>query len=116
MDFVADFFSLSTLVFMMVVFSAVFIQRKLVEAILPSLKEKDSRWNKLWTDFFVPVGPIATGGIIGWLVDNYPYPTMFAGPTAQIFYGIVCGLFSGLAYRLVKKNILEKLSSKVDSV
>lgn len=108
MDFVSEFLNLSTIVFCLVVFCLVWVQRKVVEGLLPKLKDPKYKYSHYWTELFVPIGPISTGGILGFLVSEYPYPEMFSTSTSRTFFGIVCGLLSGLVYRLVKKNVLEK--------
>ena len=65
-----------------------------------------------WTEFWVPVGPLGTGAIVAVLFKQYPYPEMFVNAVwyDRAAFGIVCGLFSGLAYKLIKKNIMDRLS------
>ena len=62
----------------------------------------------------LPLGPLLTGALIT-LVPQLPVPDMFnGGITVRMVFGIGIGLLSGLVYRLVKKNILDKMGQVTD--
>lgn len=104
--------SLSTLVFCLAIFALVWVQRKGVETFLPKFAT-----TKAWKEFFMPVGPLGTGALLAALVQTYPYPEMFLNTTwyDRAIFGIACGLLSGLVYRIVKKNVVEKISSSINA-
>ena len=106
-DILAQFVSFATLVFCLMVFALVWVQRRGLELLFPKLKD-----SKGWNEFWVPVGPLGTGGIIAALFSQYPYPDMFANSIwyDRAAYGIACGLLSGLIYKLVKKNLMDKIN------
>ena len=104
-DILSQLLTLATLVFSTAIFVLVWIQRRVVELAFPKLLTK-----KYWSELIVPVWPVGTGGLIAALISSYPYPDVFKGTwSARCAFGIFCGLFSGFVYRLVKKNLLEKL-------
>lgn len=109
-DLVEQFLSMSTMVFCLAVVALVWIQRRLLEGFLPVLKNKETRVGKMWREMFVPLAPIGTGGIAGMVATKYPYPEMFTSFSSRLFFGLVCGLLSGLVYRLIKKNVMDKLA------
>jgi len=85
----------------------VWIQRKGLEVLMARFG-KDITKSKLWTDFFVPLGPLGTGvGVM--LMPGIPVPEMFAtSMPAMAIFGIGLGLISGLVFRLVKKMIFDR--------
>lgn len=111
-DFFGQFLSLSTLVFCLMVFSLVWVQRRAMELMFPKLPSIKS-----WSDFWVPLGPLGTGAIAGILCKQYPYPEMFLNSVwyDRAAYGIACGLISGLIYQLVKRNLISRISSTTDT-
>ena len=65
-----------------------------------------------WQKFLVPIGPLGTGALLT-LIPQLPIPEMFAeGMLNRMVFGVALGLISTLVYRLVKKNILDKLGKK----
>jgi len=101
--------SLSIIVFCLVIFGVVWLVRKGLSLIFPKLNKKDTKLNKVWEELLLPLMPMVFGGTAGWLISSYPYPELFTSTTAHVFFGIFCGLISGLTYRLVKQNIMKKI-------
>ena len=95
------------IVFCLAVFALVWIQRKGLELAFPNLKK-----SKVWREFFVPLGPIGTGGVCGAFIDQYPYPDMFESKFSHIIFGIVCGLLCGFFYRIINKNVMDRLKKQ----
>jgi len=105
--------SLSIIVFCLAVFAIVWVVRTVLCLIFPKLKQKNTKLNKIWEEFLLPVLPIIFGGSAGGLFSGYPYPELFVTTTAHVFFGLFCGLISGLVYRLIKQNIMKKIGKKV---
>jgi len=73
---------------------------------------KELKTSEVWREFLVPIGPICTGALLT-LIPQLPMPEMFMeGTLNRMVFGTGMGLISGLVYRLVKKNILEKMGKK----
>lgn len=100
--------------------------RAVVEAIAirlkPVLPDKvEDMLQDFWNEWVLPAAPVLFGGIIAFLVPDYPYPAEFAETTsARVFFGLVAGFFSGGVYRFAKfhlrKYLPEEVKKKVDQV
>jgi hypothetical protein len=109
MDVLAQLLSLSNIVLCLAIVALVWAQRKGVEVLVSKTFKKDLKKSKVWTEFFVPIGPLGTGMLL-MLVPQIPIPEMFTGGTlVKMVFGLGLGLLSGLVYRLAKKNILDKM-------
>lgn len=109
MDFARDIFtnfaSPGMLLFSLIIWILVLIQRKVVESVVPKFKE-----SHYWNELFLPLGPIGTGIILAGLLKTYPFPTVWGtGLAVRLGEGAICGLASGYVYRIVKKTIFAKL-------
>lgn len=115
MDVVSQFLTVPMFVLSLVIWVFVWLQRKVVEFKWPTAKT-----NKYWRELFLPAGPIGTGAIIGALAAKYPFPEMLTSLSGRVFCGIVCGLCSGLGYKLLKQFIASKADpnspTKTDTV
>lgn len=108
-DLLTQFLSTATIVFCLAIWGLVWVQRKLLEHFVPSVRDAETKWGQFWRNLFLPLGPVGTGAILGALFTKYPYPEVFASFSGRFCFGVACGLLSGLVYRLIKKNITEKL-------
>lgn len=99
-----QFLTIPMIAFCLVVSVLVWAQRKGLELAFPKIKE-----HIVWRDFFLPLGPAATGAILGGVITNYPFPASLTSLAGRIFCGVVCGLASGTVYRILKKFLAEKL-------
>lgn len=114
MEVLAQLLSLSNIVLCLAIVSLVWVQRKSVEIIFSRLLKLDITKSTIWLEFFVPIGPVATGALL-MLVPQVPVPDMFAGGyLSRMVFGLGLGPISGLAYRLIKKNILDKMGKLED--
>jgi hypothetical protein len=117
-----NFFSAETLVFCVVIALSVLITRHLVEGAAKGIAKMfpdkwEPFWIALWRENILPYLPVGMGGLLGWMVDAYPYPESFSATvTARIFFGIVCGLASGLVYRHVKQLARKMMPEKVEEL
>lgn len=103
MDIVNQFLTLPMFVLSLVIWVFVWLQRKLLELKWPTIQT-----SKLWRELFLPMGPVGTGALIGAIAAKYPFPDMLTSLSGRVFCGIVCGLCSGLGYRLLKQFIASK--------
>lgn len=111
MDILTQLLSVSNIVLCLAIVAIVWIQRKGTKVLVKKIFKKDLEKSTLWTEFFMPVGPLVTGALLT-LIPQLPVPEMFSeGVMVRMVFGIGIGLVSGLVYRLVKKNILDKLSA-----
>ncbi len=109
MDVLAQLLSPSNIVLCLAIVALVWVQRKGTEVLVKRALKKDLKNSTLWTEFFMPVGPLGIGALLT-LIPQLPIPEMFnGGMGARMVFGLGIGLISGLIFRLVKKNILEKL-------
>ncbi len=109
MDVLAQLLSVSNIVLCLAIVALVWVQRKSAEVFAIRFLNRDLKKSKLWVEFFMPMGPIVTGALLT-LVPQLPVPAMFnGGVSVRMVFGLGIGLISGLIFRLVKKNILEKL-------
>lgn len=112
LEAVEQFLSIATIVFCLVVAFLVLIQRRIAETAFPKIKR-----NKYWRGLFLPLGPAATGFLLSWLVTSYPYPELFANSSvARAFFGITCGLASGVVYRIFKQFFGDKLTTLTSNI
>lgn len=109
MNLFDQFLTIQMLIFCLVVFVLVWAQRKIIELTWPKIKEKI-----IWREFFLPIGPPATGAALGALISTYPFPDVFNNLTGRIFCGIVCGLASAKAYRIMKAFFVEKTGQNIE--
>ena len=115
MDVLLELLSITNIVLCLAIVALVWMQRKLTEILVLKLFKKDLNSYKIWTDFFVPVGPLGTGAIL-MLIPGVPVMAMFTATLgAKVVFGLGLGLVSGLVYRLAKKNVLDKLGKTDDS-
>jgi hypothetical protein len=112
------FASLPIIVFCVVVWALVVLQRRILEGwIFNKIKQtrgKDLSKSLFYNEVALPAGPIATSVILAILFPQYPLFTVMEGPWGRVFVGIFLGLFCGLLYRFVKKYIVAKLGVTKD--
>lgn len=116
MDLFSQFITLPNLILCLVIGILVEVQKRIAVKFFPLLTDKTSKWYKYWNELFLVIGPLGTGAIIGAFATMYPWPEIFAASLfGRISLGIVAGAFSGIIFRLFKKNILESLKKKESS-
>ena len=114
-----SFFSVSTIVFCIVLSFIVLIIRRLVEAAAKKVaKYFPDKWEPWWVEFWrewvLPVLPIVLGVLIAFFVPLYPFPELFAATSAgRIFFGAVCGGASGYVYRFFKFYLKKLLPNNI---
>ena len=112
MDILIELFSITNLILCLAIVALVFIQRKATELFFLNVFKKDIKKNNVWSELLVPVGPIGTAcGLM--MIPGVPVMAMFASTIgAKLVFGLGMGLVSNLAYRLVKKNVLDKMGKE----
>jgi len=111
-----------SLVLCIVIALAVLVSRRIVQAVAKKVArifpdKWEPYWVELWRENVLPYMPAGMGAAIGWLVEGYPYPGVFAESVAgRVFLGIVCGLASGLVYRHVKRLAKKKMPEQVEEL
>lgn len=109
MNIFDQFLTLPMLIFCLVIFVLVWFQRRFLELAWPKIKD-----NVFWRELFLPIGPPGTGAILGALICDYPFPDILNNLTGRIFCGIVCGLASAKAYRIMKMFLAEKTGQNAE--
>jgi hypothetical protein len=92
------------LMFSIGVFTIVWIIRTIVEYIFPK-----ADGSKFWEKLALPIMPPIVGIIAALIAKHYPYPDSITTVSGRIFFGMVTGILSGLAYQLVKGNLADKI-------
>lgn len=111
----------AVIIFMVVIFALVLGQRKVIELFLkrfkPVVLQAGNWWNTLYTELFLPVGPVFTGFLLSLLFPSYPYPE-FIGVSlaARLFFGTFAGLVSGWVYARVKKLFMTKVEQLEEQI
>ncbi len=109
MDILVQLFSITNIMLCLAIVALVWVQRKGIELLFKKAFKKDLSKSGVWTEFLVPLGPIGTAALV-MLIPGIPVMAMFATTTgAKLIFGLGMGLVANLGYRLVKKNILDKL-------
>jgi len=112
MDVFNQLISVENIVLCFAIVALVWFQRKLVELSFPAVLKEGTKLRKWWKSFFIPLGPIGSGGLLT-LIPQIPVPEMFAdGSVSRIVFGVFLGLISGLVFRLVKKNFINQIGAK----
>ncbi len=115
MDILVQLLSITNVMLCLAVVALVWIQRKGVELLIKKLFKKDLNNYEIWTEFLVPIGPIGTACLL-MLVPGVPIMAMFAATTGtKLIFGLGLGLLSNVVYKLVKKNILDRMGKKRDN-
>lgn len=105
MDPLMQFFTWQFMLFSLAIAGVTFIIRSIVEYFVKSMKEKD-----FWEELFLPIFPLILGSAMGWLMHMYPYPDGLTTISGRVIFGLVAGMFSGLAYRVIKSFLYNKLN------
>ena len=103
-------FSMSTIILCLMIWILTWLQRKVVEYFWKKASD-----NKFWREILLPLGPVGTGGILGALVPQYPWPEDFKSLGARVIFGAVCGLGSAHVYRILNKFIAKKEAASGDA-
>jgi len=60
-------------------------------------------WKWAWREAALPALPLIIGGLIGFFINQYPYPEPFTESlAARTFIGIIAGLFAAFCYPRIK--------------
>lgn len=116
---VTSFFSMTTVIFAIVVWFLTVAFRSIVESIALRVAyifpdKYEPYWVDVWKEWVLPAAPIVIGGLVAFLVPTYPYPAVFAASeSARIFFGLVAGGASGYSYRFFKHKLNQLLPQKV---
>lgn len=111
-NILTELITVPNLIFCIIIAILVEVQNRLIGKLW-----KNSKTNKIYQEFFLPLGPLGTGAILAGLVSGYPYPEMFASNFwARVFWGIICGLSSAHVYRIAKKFLVKKDETDVPNV
>ena len=117
-----NLFSVNTLVYCISVWLVVLILRNIVEKICTAINlfvkfsdKSKTKFLYVWTELILPVLPLIIGGI-GALYFAWLFPVAFTTPEShKILFGIVCGSFSGVIYRMAKTYINTVLPTQLRS-
>lgn len=107
MDIIEQFLTIQMILFCLVIFVLVWIQRKVVEVYFPKVKA-----SKLWTEFFLPLGPCGTGFTFAAIVKSYPFPAILDDTWLNRgCLGIGCGIFAAYVYRMINAAFNKKIGT-----
>lgn len=75
----------------------------------------------IWTEWILPAAPVAVGGLMAFLLADYPYPDPYAdSASGRALFGLIAGFFSSGVYRFAKyhgkKYLPKKVKEKVDEL
>lgn len=113
MELLSQLLSTTNLVLCLAVVALVWVQRKGFELLIKKAFKKDLSKYDIWTEFLVPLAPLGTGALLT-LIPQLPVMAMFAeGLLNRMVFGLGLGLVSGLVFRLIKKNVVEKVGDRV---
>lgn len=89
-----------------------FIMRKIVEyTVLDNPRMPGNKNSMIWRTLILPIAPVITGAVAGYLAKNYPYPDgLGASEYGRISFGLVAGLLSGLVYRVINEILKSKIA------
>jgi hypothetical protein len=87
-----------TLLLSIGIYVVVRVIRRIVEGGLFRHRLRDKFY---WREVIVPIFPVVVGAIWGAVHTNFPYPEGLNGRGSHALYGLVCGFFSGLVYRII---------------
>lgn len=100
------------IVFGLAVAAIIFVLRQSIEYALNhwlKINVKSKKY-KIWSDLILPILPVLIGGLGGFIIKNYPYPSGLASISGRIAFGLVAGLMSGLLYRVIKSLLFSKIT------
>lgn len=113
-----EIFSWQFVLFGLFIYGLTFILRKFGETILDKPQIPINKTDKIWSEFFLPVAPIANGALLGWLLKMFPFPEGIHSTSGRIIFGFVCGLASSWIYKVVrgllKAKLPENLQNSID--
>lgn len=91
------------------------IVENIAKAIAPIFPDKyEGWWVWFWREAMLPVSPLVFGGLIGYCIEQYPYPDVFSTSNwTRLFVGIIAGLFAAFCYPRIM-YYLRKASKKWD--
>lgn len=89
-----------------------FVFRKLIEYfILDNPHVPASKHSMIWRSLILPIAPVVSGALAGYLAKGYPYPDGLASSEyGRISFGLVAGLLSGLVYRVIAELLRSKMA------
>jgi hypothetical protein len=118
----ASFFSVETVVFCIVIWLAVLVTRRVVQAAAKKIAKIfpdkwEPWWIEAWRHWMLPALPLVAGALMAFGIPAYPFPEVFAASaTGRIFFGLVAGGASGYAYRFFKLYLKKLLPEKVQEL
>lgn len=63
--------------------------------------------SRFYTEIVLPISPVLVGAMAG-AIDTLPVPDGFNSAAGRVVVGIVAGMFSGFAFRLLKSAFIQK--------
>jgi len=119
-------FTLSFLVFSIVIAISVSAFRSIIEAIFHKLEivipdKAEVIIKDLWREWIVRALPVVVGGLFAYIFVSYPVPAEFAASmSGRVFFGMIAGLFSSTIYSFckfyIKKYLPDNIKEKLDKV
>lgn len=117
----SQFFSIQTIIFVLIVYIATAVFRKVVESLAPKVAyvfpdKWEPWWVEFWHEWVLLAAPSVLGGLIAFFVDKYPYPEVFADSKAGVvFFGIIAGLACNNTFKFFNYYVKKFLPKKVEA-
>lgn len=111
-DLLKIFLSWQFMIFCLGLAGMGFVLRKLIEYfILDNPHIPASKQSMIWRSLILPISPVISGALAGYLAKNYPYPDGIASSEyGRVSFGLVAGLLSGLVYRVISELLRSKMA------
>jgi len=111
----------AVLVFGVVVWMAVLLFRKVIEALAVKIAhifpdKYEPWWQEGWREWVLPAAPVVFGGLAAYLFPTYPFPEMFESMEGRVFLGMVLGGASGYVYRWAKVQFKKYVPEKMQEM
>lgn len=87
-----------TIVFALGIYLITYVSRTVIEHLWKGWKQ-----NRFYTELFLHLSPIITGGVVALFAKKFPWPMPISdSASARIFYGAILGMFCGVIYGRVR--------------
>jgi hypothetical protein len=125
-DITTIIFGWHTIGIALVAYICTAVTRRIVETRWPGLKKQadelsasvtyGSNFAKWYQQVILYLMPLVYGGAAGVCAKFYPWPSGVHNWVSRMVLGIICGFFSGYAYKLIARLIGQKVGLDVSQI